>query len=426
LKLFLRNQGIDKLPGLSTIDEGLNALSDSTREYILQSQLALIADQGMDDFSSTRIDSTHIVADSAYPTDSNTLTKLIGRLNSSLSEKRLARFQLNLPEVNFIADCHQRLKSLNYSICSLTSASAKQADALYKEEVGENKATEDKESHASGETAKQRKRRQLYEEYYEIAEAVLKEIRSRFEAMIDKTEGVSLPPSLICNLNALKESCKKDVDEFEKLLNHSRERICDGKIPSAKDGIILSVSDPNAAFIVKGGWERVFGYKPQIAFSSSGFTTAIVIPEGNAADRGQFITIAEKSMKNTGIIPQVISVDDGYTSAENLAELQEREVEIVSFSGTHGRKLLGEELWENKEYSEARRARNTAEGGISYLKNRVNLEQCTVCGIDRVRREATERIIAANALRIRFIRRKLYKERTGVTWESGLPNCHVA
>ena len=93
---------------------------------------------------------------------------------------------------------------------------------------------------------------------------------------------------------------------------------------------------------VRRGWVRVFGCKPQMAFSGEGFVTGAVVPEGNAADIGQLVTIAECLMENTGVVPRMMSLDDGYNSAGGLAALREKGIETVSFSGTHGKKLLGE------------------------------------------------------------------------------------
>jgi hypothetical protein len=37
--------------------------------------------------------------------------------------------------------------------------------------------------------------------------------------------------------------------------------------------------------IVKGGWNTVVGYRPQLARSGSGSVSALVLPQGNAADK---------------------------------------------------------------------------------------------------------------------------------------------
>jgi len=43
---------------------------------------------------------------------------------------------------------------------------------------------------------------------------------------------------------------------------------------------IISLSDSDAPFIVKGGWNTVAGYRPQLARSGRGFITALVLKLG--------------------------------------------------------------------------------------------------------------------------------------------------
>ncbi|MFT4641804.1 MAG: hypothetical protein ACI8T1_005148, partial [Verrucomicrobiales bacterium] len=88
-----------------------------------------------------------------------------------------------------------------------------------------------------------------------------------------------------------------------------------------------------AKFILKGGWDKTFGYRPQLSFSESNLVTALIVPEGNAADQGQCIPLIEVTIANTGVVPAVFSADDGYTGAEQLAECLALGVKIVSFSG---------------------------------------------------------------------------------------------
>jgi len=50
------------------------------------------------------------------------------------------------------------------------------------------------------------------------------------------------------------------------------------KVPVAEK--IISLSDSDAPFIVKGGWNTVAGYRPQLARSGRGFITALVLKLG--------------------------------------------------------------------------------------------------------------------------------------------------
>ena len=83
----------------------------------------------------------------------------------------------------------------------------------------------------------------------------------------------------------------------------------------------------------------------------------------------------------------MISVDDGYSSAANLEDAIEKGATLISISGSKGKQLLGEEVYESENYQLARNIRSISEAGISKLKNYHNLERFTVCGLKRVRQE---------------------------------------
>jgi hypothetical protein len=187
-----------------------------------------------------------------------------------------------------------------------------------------------------------------------------------------------------------------------------------GKMP-------LSVSDPKASFIEKGSWDRTFGYRPQLGFSASNLITAIIVPEGNASDQSQLTATIQKSIANTGVVPGVVSVDDGYTGAQQLKESLELGVAIVSFSGARGKALLGEEQWDSEPFREARRARNGAESGIYVLKKKVGFEQLAAVGQERVCSEQYEKVLASIALKIVDLRKRRYETERRAKWEEGLP-----
>ena len=203
----------------------------------------------------------------------------------------------------------------------------------------------------------------------------------------------------------------EDLDNIRKAIEQSRRRVCEGKKPRAQGGMPLSMSDPAASFIEKGSWDRTFGYRPQLGFSATNLVTAIIVPEGNASDQSQLCPVIEMSIANTGIVPRVVSVDDGYTGATQLEQSQALGVEIVSFSGARGKELLGEERWESDSYTEARRARDGAESGIYVLKKKAGFEQLAASGQERVRGEQLEKVLACNAFKVVALRRRREEER---------------
>ena len=98
--------------------------------------------------------------------------------------------------------------------------------------------------------------------------------------------------------------------------------------------------------------------------------------------------------------PAMISVDDGYCSSENLNHAIQNGTALISFSGSKGRKLLGDDIYESENYQLARNLRSISEAGISKLKNYHNLARYTVCGIKRVRQQTLIKAIGFNLERL--------------------------
>lgn len=420
LRIFLENRGC-KLPGASTLEENLNAVSNQTRERIHRVQLALAAEEELDDFKKIRGDSTSVSSASAYPTDSGTIAKLLLRMCSRV--ENLARIGLEQCPLSEVATWKAELEQLKFRIGTLTSSSAKQAELAAKKEVTGRAQAADDQAHAEKkESAKQRLRRELYEQLYALGEKIAPELENQLVQITTQIQSETCPPKEEGRRIRFTEEFKADLEALDRGIRHSRQRVCEGKKPSAKIGKMpWSVSDMSASFIEKGGWEKIFGYRPQLSFSASNLVTALIVPEGNAADQGQFIPLVKVTIENTGVIPEVVSVDDGYTGAEQLNEALELGIRIVSFSGARGKALLGEKKWESKPYQEARRARNGAESGISVLKARQGFGQLATYELERARGELLEKVIGYNALKIVSLRKRKYEEEHKKKWNAGLP-----
>jgi len=169
-----------------------------------------------------------------------------------------------------------------------------------------------------------------------------------------------LKPIVQKQINRLLHNREDDIFTVNSVLYYTYERVIAGKkLPSSEK--IMSLSDNTAAFIKKGQRNPVIGYKPQIGMSKNGFVSALIIESGNGADSKYLVPLIEKHIKNTGIIHQLVSTDDGYSSALGRKKCLKLGVKDVSFSGAVGKKILGNELWEEKIYSDARRDRSAVE-----------------------------------------------------------------
>ena len=443
LQIFLHNLN-QSSAGASTIEENLNALSTATRERIHQAELALALDEELDDFASLRIDSTHCASASAYPTDSGTLTKLVSRVCARMQKlNRIDLPALAQDKIDLIEEAGAETRQLNYRICTLTSSSALQAEKAEQEEqeklqreilevLGEpsdeeqtqgdaTQKPEKQDTETKKESAKTKLRRELYVELYAKSQAVLDLLTPLLSLVSAEMSQAPGNPQMKQRRETWLAAMRDDLQSIATVIEQSQRRVCEGKKPSAKTKMPLSVSDPSASFIEKGGWERVFGYRLQCGFSAGGLVTVLLMPEGNQSDQSQLSQAVNGSIANTGVIPGVVTVDDGYTGECEWIKVQEAGVEVVSFSGARGKALLGEEKWEDERYVQARRDRNGAESGISVLKDKVRFGQLSSTGIEAVRREQLEKVLAANALKLVALRKRKYEREMRASWLEGLP-----
>jgi hypothetical protein len=57
-----------------------------------------------------------------------------------------------------------------------------------------------------------------------------------------------------------------------------------------------AASRPDRGRAEKGGWNTVVGYRPQLARGGSGFVSALVLPQGNAADGRHLVAMVKDSL----------------------------------------------------------------------------------------------------------------------------------
>jgi hypothetical protein len=218
-----------------------------------------------------------------------------------------------------------------------------------------------------------------------------------------------LPPGRREMLKRVLERIRGDLADAKRVAQYAEGRVFhDEKLPSTEK--ILSLSDGSAAYIKKGGREPVIGYKPQLVRSERGFVTSLLVPEGNAADSINLEPAIRDSIERTGVIAEVVSVDDGYASAKGRGELLGMGVKIVSISGAKGRKLTAPEDWDSAEYRDARRNRSAVESLMFTIKDGFEFGELGRRGIDAVRGELLEKVLAYNCCRIILQRHRKREE----------------
>jgi hypothetical protein len=100
--------------------------------------------------------------------------------------------------------------------------------------------------------------------------------------------------------------------------------------------------------------------------------------------------------KNTGVVPEFISADDGYSSTDGREKCLDFGVKDVCLSGSKGKKITPPELWDSAEYIAGRRKRSAVESLMFTIKYLFEFGALRRRGIENVRAELIEEIIAYN------------------------------
>lgn len=358
--------------GRSTLTELTNAVSVRTREALLDAEIRMVTREALDDFSTMILDSTSVAGNTEWPTDSRLTVKLLGRILHV--GRSLPKF--GLPElVSYeAARIHERLVKIDRDIDMLKRGKnlAKRRGRRYKKVIGTGRAAH----------------RSITNE--------LPPIRRALAAM-------RAPPSRRLRAERIVAQIESDLADLARVLGHCEARIVDkAKVPAGDK--VVSTSDPDAAFIVKGQRDPAVGYKPQLARSGNGFVTGLIVPRGNAADSEMLMPMYEQVHKRTKVTPDRVIVDDGYASAANRNALREREVGTISIGGSKGRKLTPTKEWSSDEHVEARDDRSAVESLMSTLKGSFDFDTVSRRGLDAVTAELMEKVLAYNLCRMIALR----------------------
>ena len=367
------------LPPASTLSENLNAVSNATREFIHRTQLRYIVDEGLDDFKSLYLDSTAIQAHTERPTDSGLMTKLVERICRRAS--KLDR--LGLPNFNpsGLEELQEDLRRMH-------------------REIGFN----------TGKPKKQGRVKKLYYQLLRRGRRVCRRFEREWAAVAEALNQKELRPSQRLVAEEAIELIGADIQAIGQVAAAGERRIfAEEKVPSRDK--VISISDGDAAFIVKGGWNTVVGYRPQLGRSGAGFVSALIVPVGNAADSAQLVDVVLDHWERSGVLPKLVSSDDGYSDQRAREDLLEAGVEVVSISGAKGKRITAAAEWNRPDYRAARVNRSSVESLIFTLKDGYGFGQLLRRENENVRAELTEKVLAYNLGQIIRVRKRRTRER---------------
>ena len=356
------------MPGWNTMLENVNAVTAQTRSFILDAQLAVIREDELDDFSKVILDSTGVEANSAWPTDGRLLLGLLGR--AFRASQKLQTFGLANIRRHWMRWWLKNIQKLLFCINT-----------------------------ATGKPNSKKKRRKYYRQFLTHTRRMLEYLLPECAQRDPLKEAVWLPPSQQRLLARLWDQLLEDLTCACAVYDYTEERVFQDRQRPAREKL-LSLADPAAAYIEKGGREAVIGYKPQLGRSGNGFIAALIVPEGNAADSTQLMPLVRQLHERTGVWPQHISCDDGYTNREDRDQLIADGIELVSFSGPSGKSLIPEDEWNRADYVQARRGRSAVESLMFVLKHVFEFGRLRRRGLEAVRAELLGKAIAYNFTRM--------------------------
>jgi len=356
------------MPSANAILDNLNSLSSETYTAIHKAQLAMIMVMDLDDFCRVYIDSTTVEANSAWPTDSRILLKLIRRI-FKLGQK-LSTFGLSNFSRHWVPFWLSALGELNFAIDNL-----------------------------GGKRGSRRKRKSLYRKFLDKAEKALEYLYGELEHAKDAFSALDLMPSKADQLREILDHIETDIIDGLHVVYYASARVLND-IKIGSDDKILSIRDRSAAIIVKGGREPKLGYRVQLVRSENGFISGIDVPEGNVPDVNELLPTVLECIFRSTVVPNLVSTDDGYSSTSNYKALKDLGIRYVSMNGSKGKKITDEDLWDSDFLKDARRNRSSIEGLIGTLKNRYEFGQLRRWGLKAVRSELIETVITYNFCRM--------------------------
>jgi transposase, IS5 family len=231
----------------------------------------------------------------------------------------------------------------------------------------------------------QDKKRQLYRELIAAAQAS----RAELQAVAAGLAKIAAPAV---------ERWRAEVNHYlpliARLLTQTRRRVLDGETVPAGEKLV-SLFEPHADIIVKGGRQVQYGHKLNLATGRSGLILDVVIEAGNPADAERFLPMLDRHIARAGAPPRQTAADGAYASRANLAAAKHRGVVDVAFHKKCGIAVadMVKSPW---VYRRLRNFRAGIEAAISCFKRAYGAARCTWRGLEHFRAYVWSAVVAHN------------------------------
>ena len=181
---------------------------------------------------------------------------------------------------------------------------------------------------------------------------------------------------------------------IERIIAQSERRVLQGEqVPAGEK--IVSLFEPHADIIVKGGRDTGYGHKLNLVTGRSGLVLDVVIEAGNPADSDRLLPMLERHIAFYGQAPRQAAADGGFASHANLDKAKARGVSDMAFHKKCGLRI--EDMVRSRwVYRKLRNFRAGIEAGISCLKRAYGLARCTWRGLEHFKAYVWSSVVAYN------------------------------
>jgi IS5 family transposase len=181
---------------------------------------------------------------------------------------------------------------------------------------------------------------------------------------------------------------------IERIIAQTERRVLHGETVAANEKIV-SLFEPHADIIVKGGRDVEYGHKLNLTAGRSGLILDLVIESGNPADSERFLPMLDRHIAFYGQAPRQAAADGGYASRHNLSQAKARGVTDMAFHKKAGLRI--EDMVKSRwVYRKLRNFRAGIEAVISCGKRAYGLARCTWRGIDHFKAYVWPSVVAFN------------------------------
>ena len=180
----------------------------------------------------------------------------------------------------------------------------------------------------------------------------------------------------------------------ERIIGQTERRVLHGEAVPASEKIV-SLFEPHADIIVKGGRDVQYGHKLNLTTGRSGLILDLVVEPGNPADSDRFLPMLERQIAFYGKAPRQTAADGGFASRDNLARAKALGVHDAAFHKKAGLRVM-DMVKSNWVYRKLRNFRAGIEADISCLKRAYGLGRCLWRGLDHFKAYVWSSAVAYN------------------------------